>query len=72
MHMVQLTKYYKKLYKEEEASVFLDISMQLETPASLSERTNRNLEKTADLLEEMAQKGLRTLTLAMRRIIFQV
>ncbi|MFO7557950.1 MAG: 4Fe-4S binding protein [Desulfobacterales bacterium] len=47
-----------KLYTEEEASVFLDISMQLETPASLSERTNRDPQKTEALLEEMAKKGL--------------
>jgi len=48
----------KKLYTEEEASIFLDISMQLETPASLSARTNRDLHQTVELLEKMAQKGL--------------
>jgi Pyruvate/2-oxoacid:ferredoxin oxidoreductase delta subunit len=51
-------KILKKLYTEEEASIFLDISMQLETPPSLSVRTNRDPEQTADLLEEMAKKGL--------------
>jgi len=51
-------KILKKLYTEEEASIFQDISMQLETPASLSERTSRDFQKTADLLEEMAKKGL--------------
>ena len=51
-------KILKKLYTEEEASIFLDISMQLETPDSLSERTNRDPQQAAGLLEEMAKKGL--------------
>jgi len=51
-------KILKKLYTEKEASVFLDISMQLETPVSFSGRTNRDLKQTSAVLEEMAQKGL--------------
>jgi len=51
-------KVLKKLYTEEEAALFLDLSMQLELPDSVSNRTNRDLKKTADMLETMAKNGL--------------
>jgi len=51
-------KILKKLYTEEEAELFLDLSMQLESPDSVSNRTNRDLKKTTDMLEAMAQNGL--------------
>lgn len=51
-------KVLKKLYTEEEAALFLDLSMQLESPDSVSNRTNRDLQKTADMLETMAKNGL--------------
>ena len=43
-------KILKKLYTEEEAELFLDLSMQLESPDSVSNRTNRDLKKTTDML----------------------
>ena len=51
-------KILKKLYTEEEATLFLDLSMQLEPPDSISRRTNRDLQETAELLETMAKNGL--------------
>jgi len=51
-------KLLKKLFAEEEAALYLDLSMQLESPESVSNRTNRDLKKTTDLLETMAQNGL--------------
>jgi electron transport complex protein RnfB len=51
-------KILRKLFTQEEASMYLDLTMQLEAPESVSERTGRNLQETADILEEMAQKGL--------------
>jgi len=51
-------KILEKLYTEEEAELFLDLSMQLESPDSVSNRTNRDLKKTTDMLETMAKNGL--------------
>lgn len=51
-------KILKKLFTEDEAVMYLDLTMQLETPESVAERTGRDPQKTADLLETMAQKGL--------------
>lgn len=51
-------KILKKLYTEEEAALFLDLSMQLEPPDSISSRTNRDLQNTTDMLETMAKNGL--------------
>jgi len=51
-------KILKKLYTEEEAALFLDLSMQLEPPDSICSRTHRDLQKTTDMLETMAKNGL--------------
>ena len=51
-------KILKSLYSEEETELFLDLSMRLEPPASIAERTNRDVNITTELLETMAQKGL--------------
>jgi len=51
-------KILQKLYTEEEAALFLDLSMQLEPPDSIAERTNRDPAKTSDMLETMAKNGL--------------
>lgn len=51
-------KILKKLYTEEEAALFLDLSMVLEAPDSISNRTNRDLQKTTEMLETMAKNGL--------------
>ena len=51
-------KILKKLYTEEEAALFLDLSMALEPPDSICSRTNRDLQKTTDMLETMAKNGL--------------
>ena len=48
----------KKLYTEEEAALLLDLSMQLEPPDSIANRINRDLRKTAAILETMAKNGL--------------
>lgn len=51
-------KILKKLYTEDEAALFLDLSMQLEPPDSISKRTNRDPQKTSEMLETMAKNGL--------------
>jgi len=51
-------KILRKLFTEEEASMYLDLTMQLATPESVAERTNRGPQETAELLEKMAKKGL--------------
>ncbi|MCP3953461.1 MAG: 4Fe-4S ferredoxin, partial [Desulfobacterales bacterium] len=51
-------KILQKLYTEEEAALFLDLSMQIEPPNSIADRTHRDLQKTTDMLETMAQNGL--------------
>ncbi len=51
-------KILQKLFTEEEALLFLDLSLMLEEPASVAQRTGRDSEQVARMLEEMAQKGL--------------
>lgn len=51
-------KILKKLFTEEDAELYLDLSMLLETPSDFSARTGRQPEETAEKLEDMAQRGL--------------
>jgi len=51
-------KILKKLFTEEEARMFLNLSMMLETPESVAERMSRDPGQVATLLERMAEKGL--------------
>ena len=51
-------KILKKLFTEEEAHMYLNLSMMLETPESVAERMKQGPEKAANLLENMAEKGL--------------
>jgi len=51
-------KILKKLFSEEQAEMYLDMTMGLETPESVAQRTGRDLARVDDLLEAMAQKGL--------------
>ncbi len=51
-------KILRKLFTEEEAGLFLQMSMMLEAPESVAARTGRDPGATAQLLETMAQKGL--------------
>ena len=51
-------KILRKLFTEEEASLYLDMSMMLETPESVAERTDRDLKEVSNMLETMARKGL--------------
>jgi len=48
----------RRLFKEEQAEMYLDLTLLLETKASVAERTGRDPEVVGALLEEMAQKGL--------------
>ena len=47
----------RKIFTEEEASMFLDMSLILESPETVASRTGRDLESLPDLLEAMARKG---------------
>jgi H+/Na+-translocating ferredoxin:NAD+ oxidoreductase subunit B len=51
-------KILKKLFTEEEAAMYLDLSLMLESPESVAQRTGRDLEKTAGMLQTMTEKGL--------------
>jgi electron transport complex protein RnfB len=51
-------KILKKLFTEEEADLFLDLGLSLETAEDTAARTGRNPEVTAGLLSVMAEKGL--------------
>ena len=51
-------KILRKLFTEDEAGIFLDMSLLLEESASVAKRTGRDEEKTAEAIENMAQKGL--------------
>jgi ferredoxin len=51
-------KILEKLFTEEEAQMYLKLSMMLETPESVAERLKQDPKKVADLLDTMADKGL--------------
>jgi Na+-translocating ferredoxin:NAD+ oxidoreductase subunit B len=51
-------KILRKMFTEEEADAFLYLTMGLETPQAFAERTGRDPEAAAALLERMADKGL--------------
>lgn len=51
-------KILKRLFSEEEAGMYLDMSMMLETPEVIAARTGRNPEAVSSLLAAMAGKGL--------------
>jgi ferredoxin len=48
----------KKLFAEEEAELFLQLTPLLERPADVAGRLGRDPDKTAEMMEQMAQKGL--------------
>jgi Na+-translocating ferredoxin:NAD+ oxidoreductase subunit B len=51
-------KILKKLFTEEEAGMYLDMTMMLETPEAIAARSGRNAEAVSAMLANMAQKGL--------------
>jgi Na+-translocating ferredoxin:NAD+ oxidoreductase subunit B len=51
-------KILEKLYTEEEAEMYLSLSLMLETPESVAQRTGRKAGDVATLLERMADRGL--------------
>lgn len=51
-------KILKKLFTEEEAGMYLDMTMMLETAESVAARTGRKVEAVSALLAGMAKKGL--------------
>jgi ferredoxin len=51
-------KILRKLFTEEEARLYLEMSLMLEAPEAVAARTGRDPAATAALLETMAQKGL--------------
>ena len=48
----------RKLFSEEDARLFLDMSLRLEGPSEVAERTGRDLDETAAQLAKMADNGL--------------
>jgi ferredoxin len=48
----------EKLFTEEEAHMFLNMSMLLETPESISQRLGKDVEEVTALLDRMFKKGL--------------
>jgi electron transport complex protein RnfB len=51
-------KILKKLFTEEEAGMYLDMTMMLETPAAVAARTGGSAEAVSAMLANMARKGL--------------
>lgn len=51
-------KILKRLFDEDEAGLYLDLTMMLETPDSVAQRLKRDEKQTAEMLENMAAKGL--------------
>lgn len=51
-------KILKKLFTEEEARMFLNLSMMLEPADAVAKRTNRDEKEVSALLERMTEKGL--------------
>lgn len=50
-------KILKKLFTEEEAEMFLSLSMKLETPEEVAQRLGREPEAVASILHRMSEKG---------------
>ncbi len=48
----------EKLFTEEEAEMYLNLSMMLETPEAVAQRIGRNPDQVAALLEHMVERGL--------------
>lgn len=48
----------EKLFSEDEAEMYLNLSLQLETPESVAQRIGRDADEVANLLERMVDKGL--------------
>lgn len=51
-------KILKKMFNEEQAKIYLDMTMMLEDPASIASRTGRDADALAKELEIMAKEGL--------------
>ncbi|MBI5550899.1 MAG: 4Fe-4S binding protein [Desulfobacterales bacterium] len=51
-------KILKRLFTEEEAQLYLEMSLLLEGPQEVAARTGRDPGQTAEMLQTMAQKGL--------------
>ena len=51
-------KILKRLFTEEEAEMYLNMSLMLETPEAVAERLKRDPEQVAGILERMFEKGL--------------
>lgn len=51
-------KLLQKIFTEEEAEIALHLTMRLESAESVAERTKRDPEGVAELLKQMAEKGL--------------
>ena len=51
-------KILEKLFSEEDAELYLDLSMLLESPDDFAARTNRSAEEMTEKLESMAKRGL--------------
>jgi len=51
-------KILQRLFNEEEANLYLQMSMMLETPDAVAARLGRDRDETAALLEQMAAKGV--------------
>jgi NAD-dependent dihydropyrimidine dehydrogenase PreA subunit len=51
-------KILEKLFTEEEAELYLQLSMMLETPEAVAQRTGRDAEAVAAMLDRMFEKGL--------------
>jgi Na+-translocating ferredoxin:NAD+ oxidoreductase subunit B len=51
-------KILQRLFTDEEAAMYLDMTMMLETPVAIAARTGRSADAVSAILANMAQKGL--------------
>ncbi len=51
-------KVLERMFTEEEAAMYLNLSMMLETPEAVAQRLGRDPKEVASLLEQMVDKGL--------------
>ena len=51
-------RFLQKLFNEEEAEMYLNLTENLETPKQIAERSGHDPETAASILKRMAQKGL--------------
>jgi DNA-binding MarR family transcriptional regulator len=59
----------KKLFTEDEAEMYLNLSMMLETPQDVAKRLGRDTAQVSQLLEKMFEKGVAKTTTGIKNVV---